>query len=176
MGIVAYEEHYNYKDYEIWEGNWELIYGYPYAMSPKPMIKHQQVSGKIFTEFDKNNCIKCLVAIEIDYKISDDTIVSPDVLVACGDDLGDKYLKKTPKIVVEVLSPSTQRKDRNEKYELYEREGIKYYIIIDSIEKKAEIYVLKSNKYDLDKIVTDSKYLFDIDECSIEFNFNNIWV
>ena len=176
MGAVDYPEHYTYEDYLNWEGDWEIISGFPYAMSPKPMIKHQQVSGKIFSELDKkNSCDKCLVAIEIDYKVSNDTIVSPDVLVACGDDLGDKYLKKTPSIVFEILSPSTQRKDRDEKYHLYEGEGIKYYIIVDSQTKVAEVYILENEKYKLDTKTTDAQYLFEIDECSINFEFENIW-
>ncbi len=176
MGAVDYREHYTYENYKDWEGDWEIIHGFPYAMSPKPMIKHQQVSGKIFSELDKkNSCDKCLVAIEIDYKVSDDTIVSPDVLLACGEDLGDKYLKKTPSIVYEILSPSTQRKDRDEKYKLYEKEGIKYYIIVDSQTKIAEIYVLEDTKYVLDKKTTDDKYMFEIDECNIDFEFKNIW-
>jgi hypothetical protein len=27
---------YNYSDYSKWPGDWELIYGFPYAMSPSP--------------------------------------------------------------------------------------------------------------------------------------------
>ena len=176
MGVRDYQEYYTYSDYENWEGDWEIINGFPYAMSPKPMIKHQQVSGNIYSELrTKNSCEKCLVAIEIDYKVSEDTVISPDVLVACGDDLGEKYLKKTPNIVFEILSPSTQRKDRDEKYHLYESERIKYYIIVDSQIKIAEIYMLKNDKYKLDKKTTDEKYLFDINECKIEFDFHNIW-
>ena len=136
------EVYYTYEDYRNWEGDWEIINGSPYAMSPKPMIKHQRVSGRIFSQLDTHSCEKCMAAMEIDYKVSDDTVVSPDVLFACGDDLGDKYLKKTPEIVFEILSPLTQRKDRNEKYYLYESEGIKYYVIVNSQTKEAEIYIL----------------------------------
>lgn len=176
MGARDYGEYYTYSDYEKWEGDWEIIDGFPYAMSPKPMIKHQQVSGNIYSELrDKTKCEKCLVAIEIDYKVSNDTVVSPDVLVACGDDLGDKYLKKTPNMVFEILSPSTQRKDRDEKYHLYESEGIKYYIIVDSQMKIAEVYILINSKYELDKKISNSEYLFDIENCKIEFEFENIW-
>ncbi len=175
MGARAYKEYYTYDDYLNWNGDWEIMDGFPYAMSPKPMIKHQQVSGKIFSQLDTNSCEKCLVAMEIDYKISQDTVVSPDVLLACGEDLGDKYLKKTPSIVFEVLSPSTQRKDRNEKYLLYESEGIKYYIIVNSQTKIAEIYLLKNSKYSLEKTTTYESFLFDMDECSIELEFSKIW-
>lgn len=176
MGVREYQEHYTYSDYENWEGDWEIIDGCPYAISPKPMIKHQQVSGNIYFELKlKSKCEHCLLAQEIDYKIANDTVVSPDVLLACGDDLGDKYLKKTPLIVFEILSPSTQRKDRNEKYHLYENEGIKYYVIVDSQTKIAEIYLLKNSKYELDKKTTHDTYNFDTDECKIEFEFHNIW-
>lgn len=175
MGVRAYEEHYTYKDYECWEGDWEIIDGFPYAMSPKPMIKHQQTSGKIFSELDKKTCEKCLVAIEIDYKMADDTVVSPDVLVACGDDLGDKYLKKTPQIIFEILSPSTEKKDRNEKFHLYEEAGVLYYVIVDSQTHKAEIYKLKNEEYKEVKRVSSDDYIFDIDACQIEFEFSKIW-
>ncbi len=33
---------YTYTDYEQWEGDWELIYGFPYAMSPSPKRTHQE--------------------------------------------------------------------------------------------------------------------------------------
>jgi len=177
MGAREYLEYYTYEDYQNWEGDWELIDGSPYAMSPKPMIKHQRVSGNIYSEFRiKNSCEKCMVAMEIDYKVSNDTVVSPDVLFACGDDLGDKYLKKTPEIVFEILSPSTQRKDRNEKYHLYESEGIKYYVIVDSQTKIAEIYILKNSKYELALKISENNFLFEMSECSVAFNFGEIWV
>jgi len=175
MGIRAYEEHYTYEDYEQWEGDWEIIDGFPYAMSPKPMIKHQQTSGRIFSELDKKTCERCLVAIEIDYKMADDTVVSPDVLVACGDDLGDKYLKKTPQIIFEILSPSTEKKDRNEKFHLYEEAGVKYYVIVDSQTHNAEIYKLQNKKYKEEKRVTQEQHTFKIDSCQIAFEFSKIW-
>jgi len=177
MGVRAYEEHYTYEDYEQWEGDWEIIDGFPYAMSPKPMIKHQQTSGNIYAELkDKSSCDKCLVAIEIDYKMADDTVVSPDVLVACGDDLGDKYLKKTPQIIFEILSPSTEKKDRNEKFHLYEEAGVLYYVIVNSQTHKAEVYKLTNKRYKEEKKVTQEKHIFDITNCQIDFDFNKIWV
>ncbi len=176
MGVRAYQEHYRYEDYEQWEGDWEIIDGFPYAMSPKPMIKHQQTSGKIFSELDKNSCEKCLVAIEIDYKIAEDTVVSPDVLLACGENLGEKYLQKTPEIIFEILSPSTEKKDRNEKFFLYEEVGVMYYVIVDSQLHKAEIYKLENGKYKLQKEITNEAYKFDTKMCETAFEFKNIWV
>jgi len=176
MGVRVYEEYYTYEDYKQWNGDWEIIDGHPYAMSPKPMIKHQQTSGRIFSELDKNDCKECLVAMEIDYKISEDTVVSPDVVFACGENLGDKYLKKTPQIIFEVISPSTEKKDRNEKYSLYEEVGVRYYVIVDSQLHKAQIYKLQDAIYQFDKEIKDDNYLFKTDMCDIEFRFEKIWV
>jgi tRNA-dihydrouridine synthase len=140
-----------------------------------PMIKHQMVSGKIFSELDNKICEKCIAVIEIDYRVSDDTVVSPDVLVACGDDLGEKYLRKTPEIVFEILSPSTAKRDRGIKYQLYEGQAIKYYVIVNSQMKTAEVYRLVEGRFILDKNVSDDEYRFKIDSCEIDFVFKNIW-
>ena len=41
--------HYSYNDYQKWEGDWELLHGLPYAMSPSPLRKHQLVGGNFVT-------------------------------------------------------------------------------------------------------------------------------
>jgi hypothetical protein len=42
LGTKIFEpERYTYNDYKLWEGNWELVNGYPYAMSPSPKREHQ---------------------------------------------------------------------------------------------------------------------------------------
>jgi len=43
---VAYKEHYTAENYQEWEGDWELIYGEPYAMSPSPLYDHQHINLK----------------------------------------------------------------------------------------------------------------------------------
>jgi hypothetical protein len=57
---------YTYNDYERWEGDWELIRGIPYAMSPFPDWKHQGFGSAFVTSFSnrinqlKNKC-NCMV-------------------------------------------------------------------------------------------------------------------
>jgi len=50
---LAYEEKYTISDYQTWQGDWELIYGDAYAMSPSPVYIHQFVNGKIFRQLDE---------------------------------------------------------------------------------------------------------------------------
>lgn len=47
MRSHRYEPNYTLADYDMWEGDWELIDGYPYAMSPSTNSKHQRLAGKL---------------------------------------------------------------------------------------------------------------------------------
>ena len=73
-------EYYTYDDYKEWEGNWELIDGVPLAMSPAPMRIHQSLATEIIYNLREQleDCIECEVLGEIDYKVSDDTILKPE--------------------------------------------------------------------------------------------------
>ena len=75
-----YLPNYTYDDYKKWEGNWELIYGVPYAMAPAPMIKHQAISNKIAWQLQNNlkECKACQALLPIDWKIDESTVVQPD--------------------------------------------------------------------------------------------------
>ena len=55
-------ETYTYKDYEKWGGDWELIRGIAYAMSPFAIVSHQKVGdfNKEKFEFD----LECKTAID----------------------------------------------------------------------------------------------------------------
>ena len=89
--------------------------------------------------------------------------------------LKKKHLDFAPSIAVEILSPSTASKDRHEKFELYEQEGVRYYLIIDPQFKKLEIYELVNAKYQLSKIPA-GQFVFSLNEaCSFSLNFDEIW-
>lgn len=89
MGLAKkYIPHYTYDDWLHWKGRWELIEGHPIAMSPMPVPEHQRVAGELITEFTlalrKAGCKDCKVYQPLDYKIAEDTIFEPDVLIVCG--------------------------------------------------------------------------------------------
>jgi Uma2 family endonuclease len=181
MGALKIEDlpHYTYEDYLLWEDRWELIYGIPYAMAPMPMIKHQRISSKIARVLEElfENCQKCQVLMPVDWKISDDIIVQPDNSVICHIPKNEAYISKAPKIIFEILSKSTAKKDLSVKYELYEQEGVEYYIIVDPDDEIAKIYELQNGKYLKMCDATDEKIDFTIKECEekITFDFSKIW-
>jgi len=131
-------ETYTYDDYKHWEGDWELIYGHPYAIAPSPVGKHQFVIGRIIYQLNKKleelDCNKCFVLGEIDYIISNDTVLKPDVALVCGK--LPKFITTPPIAIFEIISPSTKLRDEITKKEIYEKKGVKNLFLVYPDEKK----------------------------------------
>ena len=146
--------HYTYHDWLHWEGRWELIEGHPIAMSPTPIPAHQRVAAELITELTlairKSRCKSCKVYDALDYKISDDTILVPDIMIICGE-VKKKYLDFAPALVVEILSPSTALRDRHTKFKYYEQQGVKYYLLVDVNRRNIDVYALENKSYSLQK-------------------------
>ena len=168
--------HYTYEDYLHWEGRWELIDGHPIAMSPSPMPRHQKLVISFAAELLRiiKKCKHCTVYDYLDYKVEDDTILQPDILVVCKE-IKKSYLDFAPSLVTEILSPSTALRDRHTKFEIYEQQGIKYYVIIDPDKDIVEVYSLQNGKYILDNEKKNNfDFLFD-ENCGGIINFEEIW-
>jgi Uma2 family endonuclease len=133
---------------------WELMEGYPIAMSPAPVPGHQRAVAELITELTlalrKSGCKSCKVYDSLDYKIAEDIILIPDILISCGA-IKKKYLDFPPSLLVEVLSTATALRERHTKYELYQLQGVKYYLIMDADKKTIETYMLKNAAYSLQK-------------------------
>ena len=172
-----YLPNYTYDDYVQWEGDWELIYGVPYAMAPAPMIKHQSISNKIAWQLQNvlQECKVCQALLPIDWKIDDSTVVQPDNLIICHTPQNEAYIKKAPKVIFEILSKSTATVDKNLKYELYEKEGVNYYIIVDPNESIAKVYKLKDGKYIKLCDAYEDSVDFTLNECAFTFDFSKVW-
>ena len=179
MGALKEEDlpQYTYDDYALWEGDWELIHGIPYAMAPAPMIKHQAISNKIARYLSEalENCDTCQALLPVDWKIDNKTIVEPDNLVICHEPQNEAYITQAPKVIFEILSKSTAHKDKNLKYSLYEQEGVNYYIIVDSIESMAKVYKLHEGRYIKVCDASDESVEFELKECTFLFDFRKIW-
>ena len=180
MGALKLENlpRYTYKDYTLWDGEWELIDGIIYAMSPSPTEEHQDISKLIAFELYilLKKCKRCKDILAVDWRIDTKTVVCPDNYVVCSDNFEKrKFNQTTPSIIFEILSPSTRKKDETIKFELYEENGVDYYVMIEQNKKSAKIYKLKNAKYEFDKKIKNGKYNFKLNECNIKFNFGNIF-
>ncbi len=180
MPTSALLQTYSYEDYKEWEDRWELIDGIPYAMAPAPYPKHQRVVSHVWRELDKNlNCIFkniCEVYISpVDWKVNENTIVQPDVAIFC-EKTDKQYFSKKPLLIVEVLSKATAQKDMTVKFDLYEKQKVGCYIMIEPNTQKVEIYELKDDKYELIKSLQDEgTYKYKDEQCNISLDFKNIF-
>jgi len=177
MGALKLENlHYTYDDYKLWEGDWELMNGIAVAMSPAPMRKHQSIATAIITEINNqlDDCTRCEVLGEVDYKISEDTVLRPDIVLVC-DEENDFYLTKTPEIIVEIISKSTAKRDETYKYSIYEAEKVKYYILVYPDDLKAKVYKLDSKEYDKQGDFTKETYNFKDTLCNVKIDFEKVF-
>ena len=177
MGLAdKYLPYYTVEERDKWQGDWELIEGVPYALA-SPSVKHQRVIKNLLVELDKEikNCeTKCEAIPDIDYYVSEDTVVRPDVIVICGN-LREK-VTTTPQIIFEVVSPSSVKMDEHVKYELYEREGVEYYCLIYPVEdrKHAKVFHLENSKYKKIFETIDGNFEFTVNSCKLTVDFSKI--
>lgn len=168
--------HYTYDDYKHWEGDWELVRGVPYAMAPSPLKTHQNLASAIVANLynQTENCLECEVLVEFDYKISNDTILRPDVVVTCNE-TNENYLMKAPEIVVEIISKSTALNDEIYKYNLYEKEKVKYYVLVYPNDLIAKIYKLENKEFSKEGDFREEEYFFEETKCKIKLDFKKIF-
>jgi len=172
---LAYTEKYTIKDHSLWDGDWELVRGEAFAMSPSPLYNHQHINGKIYRQLDEqlDNCTKCHAVIETDVTFSEDTVVRPDSMVICYEP--DQKLTKAPDLVFEVISRSTAKRDEILKFNLYQTEAIKYYVLVYPESNKAKVYQLIDFKYQKIGDYTNESFIFELSHCDINFDFSFIW-
>jgi len=148
----------------------EKIDGVIYDMSPSPNFKHGIINNNINRMIGYHlKDSMCLVFMEnLDFKYHPDTnddYVCPDIMVVCD----RKRLKGgaysgVPKFIAETLSPSTAKKDKTVKKEIYEQAGVEEYWIV-SPQGSLEIYYLEDGKY-----VLDQSYILQDDQEEEDYN------
>jgi Uma2 family endonuclease len=168
--------HYTWEDFQHWEGRWELIDGIAYAMSPAPSLRHQSLSSNIawILKEQLRDCRHCQALLPVDWRISEDTVVQPDNLVICGEVSG-QFLTKAPTLIVEILSKSTEHKDKTTKFRLYQQEGVKYYLIVDPETQIVKVYDWMQGRY-VKRLDASNEILeFELGKCQISMNMALIW-
>jgi len=172
---LVYGEHYTIRDYALWEDDWELIRGAPYAMAPSPSISHQWLKQALsFQLYEQlQNCLDCEALAAVDWQCADDTVVRPDVLIACN--ISGEKLTKTPELIVEVVSPTSAKRDELTKFELYQQEGVKFYILAYPEEKVAKVYRLHEGRYIKEADFSNEQFNFAIKECELSLDFSLVW-
>ena len=123
----------------------ELIGGEVFV-TPTPIVRHQilvqRLGLSIARHLEAYPSQGEVFFVPLDVVMSPSDVVEPDIQVILGDQseiLGEKNVQGTPALVVEILSPSTRKRDLTIKSQLYEREGVREYWIVDP--KRSSIVV-----------------------------------
>ncbi|MBT3272867.1 MAG: Uma2 family endonuclease [Spirochaetales bacterium] len=159
---------FTYGEYCSWpeDERWEIINGIAYSMSPAPTTNHQaaaiHLASELFQYLKQKECQVFSAPFDVilpedinNHEAEAKTVVQPDITVICDKTkLTKAGCKGTPDLIMEVLSPSTAKKDLNEKFTLYEKHGVKEYWIVDSAAEYIRIFVLDdAGKYDYGTLV-----------------------
>src|SRR5437763_306254 len=98
----------------------EYVSGQAYAMAGAS-ARHNRIAGNIFGRLNEHldgaDCEPFISDMKI--RVAPDLFYYPDVVVTCDAPGGDPYYRTEPRLIVEVLSPTTERTDRHEKLAAY---------------------------------------------------------
>lgn len=164
---------YSYADYLTWkfDERVELIKGKLFKMSPAPNRMHQRIAGDMFSQIHQflmeNPCQTYFAPFDVrlldskrSKKADQDiySVVQPDICVICDlDKLDDKGCIGAPDWIIEILSPGNSKKELNEKYRLYEENGVREYWIVHPNDQTIAIFELKDDRYQLRKLYSSEE-------------------
>jgi Uma2 family endonuclease len=159
MGRAArkFDTTWSYADYLTWEDGqrWEIINGEAYAMTPGPSFRHQSIALRIGSRLERffsgKGCTPFMAPFDVVF--NETNVVQPDLFVVCDrNKITDANVTGAPDLIIEILSPTSLLRDRREKMALYERFGVREYLIIHPLDETVEQYLLIDGRYGAPKI------------------------
>lgn len=122
------------------------------TLTMPPILKHQLIVKKILSLLTIIEARIGGLAFPSPTEVwfDEHNIFQPDVLYVGADNLAitqqdEKRIVGAPNLVVEVLSPSTAKFDRQEKYQAYEKHGVNEYWIVDPVYEVVEVWNIGEN-------------------------------
>jgi len=151
----AGRKNFTYNDYLNWPDDVraEIINGIAYMMS-QPLTIHQRALVQLsrhFSNFLEGKSCEVFIApfgVRLFPKEdrTDDTVLEPDLVVVCDPSKIDEHgCNGAPDLVIEILSPSTRRKDRSIKRELYQKAKVREYWIVSPDDCEVEVHIFENN-------------------------------
>lgn len=182
---------YTAADYMEWKLDElvELIRGKIVKMSPSPSSFHQLISGALHLQiglhFKNRDCQVFIAPLDV-YLVKEDedvkateNILEPDLFIVCDPAKIKRFgCVGSPDLVVEILSPSTSKKDQKWKFDLYEEYGVCEYWIVSPFDRSVWVNVLEDGIYRTKRPVTEDDRLiseiFPDLEVDLEEVFKNV--
>lgn len=139
----------------------ELLWGH-LVVNPTPLPRHQKVVIALTTRLDAFALDRghLLLIAPMDVTLDERNVLQPDLLLIASDrrNIVPRWVDGAPDLVVEVLSPSTGRRDRVVKLALYARAGVPEYWIVDPETRTIDFLLLEGDSYRV-AIVDGDRYV-----------------
>ena len=136
---------------------YEIIEGVKYMSAATAVLNHGTIVNnlsRIFSNYIFERGNGGVFLDNTDVHLPDGNLFRPDMSVVCDLSIADRYgnINGAPDLCVEVLSPSTVKNDRGRKKNIYARNGVIEYWIVDPKNKSVEVYYLTDGRYELDEL------------------------
>ena len=148
-------KHYTWNDYVQLPDDgqrYEIIDGELFVTAA-PIYGHQYTAGKLYlllVGWSAEHAPGDVVFAPVDVVLAADTVVQPDLIWISKERIreivGDR-VTGIPDLVVEILSPSTARRDRHKKSEVYARFGAREYWLVDPKDRSVEIRTRRGTEF-----------------------------
>lgn len=115
-------------------------------------FKHQDILHGYIRQLDGKIPNGRIYFAPLSVRMDDLNIPEPDLFWISEENPGQREERQfigVPDLIIEIVSPTSQRRDRFDKFRLYERVGVREYWISDSETYITEVYALENNKYAL---------------------------
>ena len=131
----------------------ELIDGEHYV-TPSPNMRHQLICSDVFGSIWSYLQTKpggLVLHAPSDVVLSHFDVVEPDILYISQETAArvvtPQNVRGAPDLVIEVASPGTRRRDATVKYDLYERQGVAEYWIVDPYANVVRVYRSEEGRF-----------------------------
>lgn len=183
MALSQEKSHYTYADYLVWNGDDRIeIMDGQIILQAAPSRIHQKISMEIsrqianFLEGKKCEVYTAPFAVRLFEKDTDipedvQTVFEPDISVICDKEKLDDYgCKGAPDMIIEIVSPSTLKRDIFYKMNKYQEAGVREYWIVRPIDKSIQVFLLKNGAFQpfAGYVCDDVAKVNILDDCFIE--------
>ena len=115
-----------------------------------PTVQHQLICGNVLTLLHHIVPNGNVLPAPLDVYLDDKNVFQPDILwIADGGicHIQDGYPHGAPALVVEILSPETEAKDKGPKFHIYEQHGVQEYWIVNPTTETLSLWTRKDEQF-----------------------------
>ena len=145
---------FNYGDYCLLpeDKRYYLIDGELY-MAPAPSSRHQRLPlklARLLADFIEGHGLGEVYIAPLDVILSEEDVLQPDLLFVTQERRGivsERGCEGPPDLVVEILSPATEQRDRELKRKVYAKFGVPEYWLVDPQAESIEVMALEAEDF-----------------------------